>query len=130
MLDFMNDNKYVMLIGRVFLVIVYLYLNPFLTFDFLDGTISPIATAAKKGIPAFLVWMSMVLKLFAGIAIIIGFQTRLAALGLIFFTLCTAFIFNLSNSVMFLKEFSMIGGLLILTAVGPGELSLEGHKKS
>ena len=135
MLDFMIDNKYVLLTGRVLLVIVYLYLNPFLTWDFLANGLHPVATAAVKGIPAFLVWASMALKLFAGFAIIIGFQTRLGALALIVFTLCTAFIFHFPtepdmNYVVFLKEISMIGGLLILAAVGPGELSVEGRKKS
>jgi len=127
MINFMDNNKYVMLLGRVLLVFVYI--NFIFRFNLLTVADVPIAMAAEKGIPAFLVWMALALKLFSGLAIIIGFQTRLGALGLIIFTLCTAFIFNLHSS-MFLKEMSMIGGLLILAAVGPGELSLEERKKS
>ncbi len=72
----------------------------------------------------------MILKMIGGTAIVFGYQTRFAAIALIFFTLCVAFIFHPITSSVFLKEISMVGGLLILAAVGPGELSLEKYKKS
>ncbi len=120
MLDFMN-NRYTLLMGRVLLVLVY-FLGGFELFGGMDDNVE---YAAAKGIPGFLVWVAFLLKLVGGLAIIVGFQTRLAAFGLIIFTLCTAFIFHPYPDMVFLKEISMIGGLLLLSAVGPGELSLE-----
>ena len=128
MLDVMNNNKYVMLIGRVLLVLAYIMF--IFSFNFAEGPVDAIASAAKKGIPAYLVWMAEALKFTCGFAIIFGIQTRPAALALIFFTLCTAFIFHFSRGAVFFKEISMIGGFLILAAVGPGELSLERYIKS
>jgi putative oxidoreductase len=124
MLDFMNNCKYTMLAGRVLLVLVYFIGG----FGLLTGNV-PVEFAATKSIPAVLVWLAFALKLLGGLAIIVGFQTRLAALGLVVFTLCTAFIFHFMDN-MFLKELSMVGGLLILAAVGPGKLSIEEYKSS
>ena len=120
-------NKYILLFGRVLLV--WVYINFIFDFNPLIGPVVPIEMAAGKGIPAFLVWIALTVKLIAGLAIIVGHQIRTAALALILFTLCTAFIFNFHSGI-FLKEISMIGGLLILLATGPGELSLEGRNKS
>lgn len=127
MLNFMDNNKYLMLIARILMGLVYVY------FIFAFNPSNPIATAATKGIPAFLVWIALAVKLFGGTAIIIGFQTRLAALALIGFTLSTAFIYHLPTGpetffVMFFKELCMVGGLLVLAVAGPGELSVDGRK--
>ena len=128
MLDFMDNNKYLMLIARILLGLVFIY------FIVAPNPSHTIATAATKGIPAFLVWGFFAVKLVGGTAIIIGFQTRIASLALIFLVCCTVIIFHLPNGpatfyVMFFKELCMIGGLLILAVVGPGELSVDGCKK-
>ncbi|MEH6386676.1 DoxX family protein [Pseudomonas profundi] len=117
-------NQYVMAIGRVLLVLIY-FLGGF---ALLTGDM-PVEYAASKGLPAVAVWVGFAIKLFAGLAVMIGFQTRIAACLLILFTLGTAFIFHPFwvegewNS--FWKEISMIGGLLLLAAVGPGALSID-----
>ena len=129
----MDDNKYLMLTARILLGLVFVYfvVGIDLSKELFSG---PIATAGKKGIPALIVWIGLMIKLFGGIGIIIGYQTRLSAIGLIIFTLSTAFIFHLPNGpatfyVMFTKELCMVGGLLLLAIVGPGELSLDERKK-
>jgi putative oxidoreductase len=128
MLDFV-DSKYTMALGRTLLVMIYFIGGVAL----LTGSL-PIDYAAAKGVPGFLVWAAYALKLLGGLAIIVGFQTRLAAMLLVIFTLSTAFIFHPywadGQWNTFWKEISMIGGLLILAAVGPGELSVAGSKKS
>ena len=90
MLDFMDNCKYTMLAGRVLLAIIY-FLGGFSLFGDMSGVVG---YAASKGVPELLVTAAFALKLLGGLAIIIGFQTRLAALGLVIFTLCTAFIFH------------------------------------
>lgn len=121
-------NQYLMALGRVLLVLIYFIGG----FGLLSGDV-PVDYAASKGVPAFAVWIGFAIKLFGGLAVIIGFQTRIAALLLVLFTLGTAFIFHPFwvegewNS--FWKEISMIGGLLLLAAVGPGALSVDERKR-
>ena len=128
MLDFL-ENKYTMALGRVLLVTIYFIGG----FSLLTGNL-PVDYAAAKGVPAALVWIGYAIKLFGGFAVIIGFQTRIAATLLIVFTLATAFIFHPfwadGQWNTFWKEISMIGGLIFLAAVGPGELSVDGDKKN
>ncbi|MDG2174695.1 MAG: DoxX family protein [Gammaproteobacteria bacterium] len=124
MLDVLNDNKYLMATGRVLLVLIY-FMGGIGVFT---GSV-PVEFAATKSIPSILVWLAFVLKLVGGLAIIVGFQTRIFALALAFFTVCTAFIFHYMDNV-FWKEISMIGGLLLLAASGPGALSLDERSSS
>ena len=121
MLNFI-DNKYTMLVARVLLVVIYFKGG----FSLFTGDV-PVDYAASKGIPAFATYIGFAIKFFGGLAVIVGFQTRIAALLLILFTLGTAFIFHpLSQDPnVFWKEISMIGGLLALAAAGPGKLSVD-----
>ncbi len=125
MLAHINNNRFILLLGRTLLVLIY-FLGGFELMGDMEGNVG---YAAGKGIPALLVWLAFLLKLIAGFAIIIGFQTGLAAVSLIIFTLCTAFIFHPYPDMIFLKEISMIGGLLILIAAGPGTLSIDRQQK-
>ena len=124
MLDFVA-NKYVIAIARVALVLIYFMGG----FALLTGN-APVEYAATKGVPAIAVYAGYAIKLFGGLAVIIGFQTRIAALLLVLFTLATAFIFHGDFGNVFWKEISMIGGLLLVAAYGPGELSVDGRKAS
>ncbi|SMN11939.1 putative membrane protein [uncultured Candidatus Thioglobus sp.] len=121
MLDKMDNCPYTLLIGRVLLVLIYFIGG----LGLLSGQI-PIDFAASKGIPEFMVWIGFAIKLFAGLAVIVGYQTRIAALALVVFTLVTAFVFHEFGDNTFMKEISMIGGLLILAATGAGKFSFDG----
>jgi len=123
----MNNNSnlqsWSLLVGRILLVIIY-FLGGL---SLLKGQV-PVDYAATKGVPALLVWVGFAIKLLGGFAVIIGFFTRWAALALLVFTIGTAFIFHPYPDMVFLKEISMIGGLLILAAVGPGDLSVDARR--
>jgi putative oxidoreductase len=121
MLKMMDNCPYTLLIGRVLLVLIYFIGG----LSLLSGNI-PIDFAASKGMPEFLVWAGFGIKLLAGFAVIIGYQTRLAALALVVFTLITAFMFHELFGNTFMKEISMIGGLLVLATTGAGKFSVDG----
>ncbi len=121
MLDQLQNSRYALLIGRILLVFIYFKGGLSLA----TGAV-PIDFAAAKGIPGVLVWIGFIIKFLAGLAVIVGYQTRIAALALVGFTLLTAFIFHGDFGNAFWKEISMIGGLLVLAATGPGELSVDG----
>ena len=117
---FDKNHDVFLLVGRSSLVFIYFIGG----FSLLSGQI-PIDYAASKGMPAAMVWIGYAIKLFAGSAVIIGLLTRLAALGLIIFTLTTAFVFHPYPDPIFLKELSMIGGLVLLMSVGAGKYSID-----
>jgi putative oxidoreductase len=117
------DNKYVHAIARALIAGTYFLGGLAL----LSGEV-PVGYAASKGIPAFATHAAFAIKLVGGLCIIIGFQTRLAALLLAVFTTATAFIFHFptpEDPYTFGKEITMLGGLLLLVAVGSGALSVD-----
>ena len=69
-------------------------------------------------------------EVFGAIAIILGWQTRVAALLLAGYTLLAALIFHTNfadqiEMIMFLKNVSIAGGFLLLVVHGAGPLSLD-----
>ncbi len=120
MLNALHQNPLIMLVGRICLALIY-FLGGL---SLLKGSV-PVDFAAIKGIPEILVWLAFTVKLLGGLMIIIGYKTRLAALALSIFTVFTAFIFHDIMGAVFLKEIAMIGGLLLLVAVGAGKFSLD-----
>ena len=111
-----------LLVGRVLLVIVFVFGG----IAIIKGQV-PVEYAASKGFPAWLTWIGYLVKVFGGISVLVGLLTRLGAVGLIVFTIMTAFIFHPYPDTVFLKEISMIGGLILLLAVGPGRYSVDHH---
>lgn len=77
--------------------------------------------------------LSLLAELGAGGLLVLGLQTRLAAVGLAVFTLATALIFHANwvqppQVVNFMKNVAMIGGLAQVVAFGAGPFSLDGWR--
>ncbi len=120
-----SKNHFLLLIGRVFLALVYASAG----FALFKGDVpSVFASEAANFVrmPALFVWFAFIVKAVAGVCLVLGFKTRTAAYGLIAFTLVTAFNYHDFGGAVFMKEISMIGGLLILASVGPGRWSFDG----
>ena len=91
------------------------------------------ATAAymsSVGVPSVLLPVVIATEVLGAIAIIFGWQTRVTALLLAGYALLTALVFHTNfadqiEMIMFLKNVSIAGGLLLLVANGAGELSLD-----
>lgn len=86
------------------------------------------------GVPGALLPLVIALEVGGGLAIIVGWQTRLAALGLAGFSLISAVIFHAdfgdqTQMIMFLKNISIAGGFMFLVALGAGAYSLDNRKK-
>ncbi|EOC1473152.1 DoxX family protein [Cronobacter turicensis] len=82
------------------------------------------------GVPGFILPLVVLLEFGGGLAIVFGFLTRTTALITAIFTLLTAFLFHSNfaegvNSIMFMKNFSIAGGYLLLALMGPGAYSLD-----
>ena len=88
------------------------------------------AYMSSAGVPSVLLPVVIAAEILGAIAIILGWQTRVAALLLAGYSLLAALIFhnNFANQIemiMFLKNVSIAGGLLLLAANGAGPLSLD-----
>ncbi|SFU45769.1 putative oxidoreductase [Nitrosomonas eutropha] len=82
------------------------------------------------GVPGTLLPLVILLEVGGGLAIIIGWQTRLVSVALALFTLATAVIFhsNLADQtqmIMFMKNIAIAGGFTLLVVHGAGGYSLD-----
>jgi putative oxidoreductase len=82
------------------------------------------------GVPGMLLPLVIALEIIGGLAIILGWQTRIVAFLLAGFTLLSALIFhnNLGDQmqmIQFLKNLALTGAFLLLVAVGPGPVAVD-----
>lgn len=92
-----------------------------------DGTA---AYMASVGLPGALLPLVILLEVGGAAFLILGFQVRWTALALALFSIVSAVIFHFNfadqiQSLMFLKNLSIAGGLLALAAAGAGPWSLD-----
>ena len=106
----------------------------------LTGFSGSVAYAASAGMPMpqVSVAIGMLIEIFGGLAMLLGFRTRWAALALAVFTLAATFVFHAFWSVpadaamvqqlMFWKNIAVTGGLLGFAAHGAGGWSLDARR--
>ena len=86
------------------------------------------------GVPGALLPLVIALELGGGIALLLGFQTRLVALLLASFCIISGVIFHSGadqmQQIMLMKNFAIAGGLLAFTLFGAGRLSLDGETQA
>jgi len=98
------------------------------------GTVGYIASAGLP-MPALGAIIAIVVELGAGIALLLGYKTRIAAIVLAVFTLAATFFFHafwaapeaqkMVATLLFTKNIAVVGGLLMVAAFGPGRLSID-----
>jgi putative oxidoreductase len=130
----MTTNQNAMaLVGRVLLALMFL-LSGIGKIGGFEGTVGYISSVGLP-LPSVLAAGALVLEIVAGIALIIGYKTRWAALALALFTLAAAFLFHnywampagqqMMQQIIFLKNLAVTGGLLMLAMAGPGAWSVD-----
>jgi putative oxidoreductase len=93
------------------------------------GTIGYIRSAGLP-LPEAAYALSAVVELLGGLLLVAGYQTRLVALMLAGFTFAAALAFHAhfddaNQTIHFMKNLAMAGGLLQITAFGAGAFSLD-----
>ena len=86
------------------------------------------------GIPGELLPVVIFVEIGGALALILGFQTRLAALALAGIAIASALIFHSNfademHMINFMKNIAMAGGLLMLVQYGAGSLSVDNRGK-
>ena len=89
----------------------------------------------QHGVPGTLLPAVIAAEILLPIMLLVGWQTRLAALGLAIFALITAALFhfepdNQMQMIMLMKNIAIAGGLFVVVAHGAGSWSLEGRAKN
>lgn len=102
-----------------------------------SGTVGYIASVGLP-LPTVGAIIALIVEVVCGLALVVGFGTRAAALILALFTLVATFFFHpywnvaaeqqLIPFLLFYKNIAVVGGLLILTAFGPGSWSIDARR--
>ena len=87
------------------------------------------------GVPGVLLPLVIALEIVGGLAVMLGWQTRIAAFLLAGFTLVSALIFHnnfgdQTQMIMFMKNVSIAGGFLMIVALGAGAFSLDNRSQN
>jgi putative oxidoreductase len=128
-----SSSSFTPLAGRILMSVVFLVSG----FFKIGGYSQLVRYAASKGLPmaGVAVACAAVLELAGGLAILVGFQTKIAAWLLFLYLIPTTFFFHnfwalqgaeqQNNMIHFLKNVAIMGGLVILAANGPGPYSVD-----
>ena len=137
-------NNTILLAARILLSVMFI-MSGFPKLIDPSGTAGMISGA---GLPAatLLAYLAGIFEVVAGLAVLVGFQTKIAALLLGAFALFTGLVFHsgaiavpdfpqgandlltMFNGLMMWKNVSIAGGFLALAAAGAGAWSIDGYR--
>jgi len=130
----MNAQKdWAALLGRILLVAIFVVSG----WGKITGFEGAAGYIAAKGLPMpqALAGISILIECLGGLAVLVGWKTRWAALALIVFLIVITPIFHnfwavspeqmMNQRINFLKNVSILGGMLLLFAFGPGRYSVD-----
>lgn len=122
--------------GRILLALMFVMAG----LSKIGGFAGTVGYIQSKGLPAaeLLAALTVVLEIGGGLALMAGVYTRWVALALAAFTLLASVIFHnfwampadqqMMQQLMFMKNLSIAGGLLLVAALGAGPLSVDARR--
>lgn len=125
------------LAGRILLALLFVPAG----YGKIAGFSGTVGYAASIGmpLPSVGVAIGLAIELLGGLALLIGWGTRWAALALAVFTLAASFVFHAywslpeaqqaTQQLMLFKNLAITGGLLAFAAFGAGAWSVEGTRR-
>ena len=124
-------NNATALVGRLLLAAIFIQAG----WGKIGGYEGTVAYMAKAGVPGSLLPVVIAVELLGGLLIVVGWQTRLVAIGLAVFTLIAAYLFHMNfgdrnQAIHFMKNLAIAGGFLALAAGGPGAWSVDGRQEA
>lgn len=139
-----NTTNVAILVARILLSFMFIMsgfgklTDPAATAGMITGAGLPAATA--------LAYLAGAFELLAGLAVLVGFQTKIAAILLALFCVFTGLVFhsgtvaiegwpdaalgwiNTLNMIMMMKNITLAGGYLLLATVGAGAYSIDARR--
>ena len=126
-----NLAKYAAAGGRILLAAIFLLSG----FSKVADPASALGYIGSAGLPfpTLALGIAILVEVVGGIALILGFRTRLVALALAGFSLATAVFFHSAlgdqnQFIHFFKNVAMAGGLLQIAAFGGGSISIDNRR--
>lgn len=116
------------LAGRVLIATLFLVTG----FGKIAGYAGTQAYMASQGVPGALLPLVIALEIGGGLAIVLGWQTRVFAALLAGFSIVAAVIFHsgedMTQQLMLMKNLAIAGGFLFLVARGAGDWSVDARR--
>ena len=118
-------------LGRIFLSTLFLIEGTNKIFNY-EGTIQYME---NFGVPGYLAIPAIILEILFPLLLIIGYQTKIAALVMMIFTIVVAIIFHTNfddqmQFITFFKDIAIAGGFIIIFVNGAGKFSVDYKLKS
>ncbi|PXW85735.1 putative oxidoreductase [Nitrosomonas sp. Nm84] len=122
-------EKVTQLVARIMLALIFLIAG----LQKIGGYEGTQGYMESAGVPGMLLPLVILLEVGGGLALIAGWQTKLTAVVLALFTLAAAALFhnNFSDqmqTILFMKNIAMAGGLLLLAVYGAGGCSVDSFR--
>ena len=119
-------EKVIELFGRVLLGHIFLLAG----INKISGYEGTAGYMEAMGVPGMLLPLVIILEIAGGLALIVGYKTKLAAVALAGFTALAAILFHAdfgdqTQMILFMKNWTIVGGLLLAYVHGAGEFSLD-----
>ena len=118
-------------LGRIFLSTLFLIEGTNKIFNY-EGTIQYME---NFDVPEYLAIPAIILEILFPLLLIIGYQTKIAALVMMIFTIVVAIIFHTNfddqmQFITFFKDIAIAGGFIIIFVNGAGKFSVDYKLKS
>jgi putative oxidoreductase len=126
-----QSNGLATLVARVFLSILFI-LAGFSKLTAISGTAGYFAGLGLP-VPTVTAVLVGLVEFFGGLAILVGFQTRIAAAIVALFTIGATLVAHMNfaegmNALMAQKNLAIAGGLILLALQGAGSISIDAKR--
>jgi putative oxidoreductase len=131
-----DTQSYGALLGRVLLAFMFILSG----WGKLNDIPSAMAYTASGGLLGIAVLPAIAIEILGGLAVLVGWQTRWAALALAVFCVLSGLLYHYvpgkglegvergREMVNFEKNLAIAGGFLVLSVMGPGSISLDARR--
>jgi len=115
--------------GRILLALMFVTSG----FSKISGYAATQGYMEAMGVPGVLLPLVIAVELLGGLAVMLGWHTRVAAFLLAGFSILSALLFHANfgdqmQMIMFMKNLGLAGGFLMIVSLGAGPYSLDNRQ--